>query len=70
MTKEKKFYTAKYDRVFKTILCNEDNKELFQEFLSRLLFIFSAWIIIFEFSNKILVVFDFSVLGKYTFAKS
>ena len=37
MTKEKKFYTAKYDRVFKTILCNEDNKELFQEFLSRLL---------------------------------
>ena len=35
--KEKKFYTAKYDRVFKTILCNEDNKELFQEFLSRLL---------------------------------
>ena len=35
--KTKKFYTAKYDRVFKTILCDEDNKDLFQEFLSRLL---------------------------------
>lgn len=34
---EKKFYTAKYDRVFKTILCDEDNKELLQEFLTRLL---------------------------------
>jgi len=33
----KKFYTAKYDRVFKTILCNEDDTSLFQEFLSRLL---------------------------------
>lgn len=33
----KKFYTAKYDRVFKAVLCDEDNKELFQEFLSRLL---------------------------------
>ena len=36
-TKIKKFYTAKYDRVFKTILCDEDNKDLFQEILSRLL---------------------------------
>lgn len=36
MTKNK-FYTAKYDRVFKTILCDEDDKELLQEFLSRLL---------------------------------
>ena len=33
----KKFYTARYDRVFKTILCDEDNKELLQEFLSRIL---------------------------------
>lgn len=33
----KKFYTAKYDRVFKTILCDEDDKSLLQEFLSRLL---------------------------------
>lgn len=33
----KKFYTAKYDRVFKTILCNEENQELLQEFLSRIL---------------------------------
>ena len=33
----KKFYTAKYDRVFKTIFCNEDNKELMMEFLSRTL---------------------------------
>ena len=32
-----KFYTAKYDRVFKTVLCDEDDKELLQEFLSRLL---------------------------------
>lgn len=37
LCKQKRFYTAKYDRVFKTILCNEDDKELFQEFLSRLL---------------------------------
>lgn len=36
MTKNK-FYTAKYDRVFKTVLCDEDDKELLQEFLSRLL---------------------------------
>ena len=34
---KKKFYTAKYDRVFKTILCDEDDKSLLQEFLSRLL---------------------------------
>lgn len=33
----KKFYTAKYDRVFKTVLCNEDDTRLFQEFLSRIL---------------------------------
>ena len=33
----KKFYTAKYDRVFKTILCDQDNPYLFQEFLSRIL---------------------------------
>ena len=33
----KKFYTARYDRVFKTILCDEDNKELLTEFLSRIL---------------------------------
>ena len=32
-----KFYTAKYDRVFKTILCNEEDTKLFQEFLSRIL---------------------------------
>jgi len=34
---EKKFYTAKYDRVFKTVLCDEDNPHLLQEFLSRVL---------------------------------
>jgi len=33
----KKFYTAKYDRVFKTILCDENDTKLFQEFLSRIL---------------------------------
>ena len=32
-----KFYTAKYDRVFKDIFCDEDNKELLREFLSRTL---------------------------------
>jgi len=32
-----KFYTAKYDRVFKTILCDEDKPYMMQEFLSRLL---------------------------------
>ena len=34
---EKKFYTAKYDRVFKTVLCDEENPHLLQEFLSRVL---------------------------------
>ena len=34
---EKKFYTAKYDRVFKTIICDEDDKNIFQIFLSRTL---------------------------------
>lgn len=33
----KKFYTAKYDRVFKKILCNEEDTGLLQEFLSRIL---------------------------------
>ena len=37
MTEQKKFYTAKYDRVFKTVLCDEDNPYLLQEFLSRVL---------------------------------
>lgn len=32
----KKFYTAKYDRVFKTIFCSEDGQELFKEFLKRI----------------------------------
>ncbi len=32
-----KFYTAKYDRVFKTIFCNEDNPHLMKELLERLL---------------------------------
>ena len=31
------FYTAKMDRVFKTIFCDENNKDLMKEFLSRLL---------------------------------
>jgi len=30
---KKKFYTAKYDRVFKTVLCDEENPHLLQEFL-------------------------------------
>ena len=34
---DKKFYTAKNDRMFKAIFCNEDNTYLFKEFLSRLL---------------------------------
>ena len=34
---EKKFYTSKYDRVFKTIFCDEDNTYLMKTFLSRLL---------------------------------
>lgn len=37
MIEQKKFYTAKYDRVFKTVLCDEDNPYLLQEFLSRIL---------------------------------
>ena len=37
MYNEKKFYTAKYDRVFKTIFCDEDNTKLMREFLSRIL---------------------------------
>ena len=37
ITDNKKFYTAKYDRVFKSVLCDEDNPYLLQEFLSRLL---------------------------------
>ena len=32
-----KFYTAKYDRVFKTIFCKEDDPSLLKEFLSRVL---------------------------------
>ena len=40
MTKEKeekkKFYTAKYDRVFKTIFCDEDNPSLLKELLERI----------------------------------
>ena len=34
---EKKFYTAKYDRVFKTIFCNEDDHTLLKELLERIL---------------------------------
>ena len=34
---EKKFCTAKYNRVFKTIFCDEDNTYLMKIFLSRLL---------------------------------
>ena len=41
MTEEKeednKFYTAKYDRVFKTIFCNEDDHTLLKELLERIL---------------------------------
>ena len=32
-----KFYTAKYDRVFKTIFCNEKDLSLLKEFLKRVL---------------------------------
>ncbi len=32
-----KFYTAKYDRVFKTIFCDEDNPILLKKLLSRIL---------------------------------
>jgi len=35
--KEKPFFTAKNDKVFKTILGNEDNKELLKKFLERIL---------------------------------
>lgn len=33
----KKFYTAKNDRIFKSIFCNEEDTYLLKEFLSRLL---------------------------------
>ena len=33
----KKFYIAKYDRVFKALFCNEDDTYLLKEFLTRLL---------------------------------
>ena len=33
----KKYYTGKYDTVFKTIMCDEDNKHMMKEFLERLL---------------------------------
>lgn len=35
--KTKKFYSSRYDRVFKTIFCNEDNPYLLEELLSRIL---------------------------------
>ena len=34
---EKKFYTAKFDRVFKTIFCDEDDHTLLKELLERIL---------------------------------
>ena len=34
---KKKYYTGKYDRVFKTIMCDKDNKHMMKEFLTRLL---------------------------------
>lgn len=34
---EKKFYTSKYDIVFKSVFIDEDNPYLLKEFLSRLL---------------------------------
>ena len=37
MNKIKKFYTAKYDRVFKAILCKEENNILFKAVLSHAL---------------------------------
>ena len=37
MQNTKKFYTGKYDRVFKTILFDEDDVEITKEFLKRLL---------------------------------
>jgi len=36
-TQQKVFFTAKNDKVFKTILGNEDNKELLKKFLERIL---------------------------------
>ena len=36
-TQQKIFYTAKNDKVFKTILGNEDNKDLLKKFLERIL---------------------------------
>jgi len=36
-TQQKVFFTAKNDKVFKTILGNEDNKELLRKFLERIL---------------------------------
>ena len=33
---DKKFYTAKFDRVFKTIFCDEDNPNLLKELLERI----------------------------------
>lgn len=38
---EKKFYTTKYDRVFKTIFCDEDNTYLMKTlFVKRILYTF------------------------------
>ena len=37
LSMKKIFWTAKYDRVFKTILCDERNIHLMKEFLSRVL---------------------------------
>ena len=33
---DNKFYTAKFDRVFKTIFCDEDNSNLLKELLERI----------------------------------
>ena len=33
---DNKFYTAKFDRVFKTIFCDEDNLSLLKELLERI----------------------------------
>ena len=37
MRKITKFYTARTDRVFKTIMCDENDKEFFIEFLERII---------------------------------
>jgi predicted transposase/invertase (TIGR01784 family) len=37
LKEKKKFYTAKYDKVFKAVLCDEDDLSLLKEFLERLL---------------------------------